>query len=286
MTPTATLDRKARTEVDPRIQARREQVERGRHRRFRRRLLWAMIVLSVGCLVWLLTRSPALDVDHLEVHGSARTSADAVREAAAVDLGDQLLDVDAGAVRERVRSLPWVTDAAVRVHWNGLVEVFVFESEPVAVVGHAGGAMLVDAEGRVLEDGASEHVGVGLDLVRVEGLAPADPGSYVDDPNGALRVAASLGPSLRTRVAAVIATPAGNLDLRIRPRGMVWLGRAEDLPAQLRALTTTFAQVDDTDVEVYDLRVPDQVVITRMPPLLPVAGGAAAPGGPEGGAGG
>jgi cell division septal protein FtsQ len=234
----------------------------------RRRLLIVLVILSLVCGAWLITRTPLLDVDRIAVHGAGRTPVEAVREAAGIEPGQQLLDVDAAAVRARLRSLPWVTDAAVRVHWNGDVEMWVFESEPLAVAPHPGGAMLVDAEGRVLVEGPADAVGADLDLVRVEGLSPVPPGQYVDDPAGALRVASALTPGLRTRIESVIATPAGLVDLRVRPSGMAWFGRATDLPAQLRALTAVLAQVDDTDVEVYDVRVADQVVITRkyIPP--------------------
>jgi cell division protein FtsQ len=253
-------------EVDPRIQARRERVARHDQRRRRRWLLVGLVVITVVTAAWLVTRSALLDVDRVVVTGTARVGADEVREAAGVALGEALLDVDAGAVRQRVRLLPWVADAAVRVRWDGTIEIEVFESEPVAVLdGGARGSFLIDAEGRVLEpvgDGTSG-------LMVVEGLAPVEPGAHVSDPHRALEVVAALTPGMRTRVGAVVVTDAGNLDLRLRPSGAAWLGRPVELPSKLRALRAALGQVDDRDVAVYDVRVPGQVAVTRSTPPAP-----------------
>jgi cell division septal protein FtsQ len=261
--PTATLPVGSRPiPVDPRIQARREQVERSRHRRRRRRLLAAAAVILVVAGAWAATRTALLDVDEVVVAGADRTDPDEVRARAAIGPGDQLFDVDAGAVRQRVRELPWVADAAVRVRWNGVVEVEVYESAPFATVAVPGGEALLDQGGRVLA--VEEQAPPGL--VRIEGVVVPAPGDSVEDPAGVLRVAAALGPGLRSRVDTVIATPEGQIDLRVRPQGTVWLGRVPDLDEQLRGLTTVFARVDDLDVLVYDARVPGQVAVTRLPP--------------------
>jgi hypothetical protein len=211
---------------------------------------------------WTATRTALLDVDEVVVAGADRTDPDEVRARAAVGPGDQLFDVDAGAVRQRVRELPWVADAAVRVRWNGVVEVEVYESVPVAAVAVPGGDALLDQEGRVLA--VEEQAPPGL--VRIDGVVVPAPGGWVEDPAGALRVAFALTPGLRSRVDTVIVTPEGQIDLRVRPQGTVWLGRVPDLDEQFRALTTVFARVDDRDVSVYDARVPGQVAITRLPP--------------------
>lgn len=265
MSPTATLDRPGSPPVDPRIQARREQVVRRTRRRRLRRMLALLVVISIVAGAYAASRSALLDVDHLVVHGASRTSVDDVLAAVGVQPGQPLFDVDAGAARAAVRTLPWVADAAVRVHWNGDVEIFVFESEPFAYLPTAAGGLLVDAEGRALAEVPADQLGL-LSLVRVEGVAPVAPGAYVDDPHGALALARGLTPGVRTRADAVIATAGGTLDLRLRPSGVAWLGRSVDLEAKLRSLTAVLAQVDLTDVEVIDVRVPDQPVVRRLPP--------------------
>jgi cell division septal protein FtsQ len=261
MTPVAVSERAAPANVEPRIQARREHVARVRQKRHRRRLLIVLVVVSLVASGWLATRSALLDVDEIAVVGATRTDEDEVRRATGISEGDALLDLDAEGVRRNVRQLPWVADAAVRVHWGGTVEVVLFESEPVAIVLSASGAdLLVDGDGRVLAAGdLTDH-----DRVAIEGLEPVEPGQWMLDPHGALTVVAALSPTLRDDVDRVVVTAGGTLDLALGSGAVAWLGRAgPDLPVKLRALETVLAQVDGRDVVVYDVRVPEQVAVTR-----------------------
>jgi cell division protein FtsQ len=261
--------------IDPRIQARREEVAEAHHRRRRR---WWLVVLVVAVLAvagWSLTRSPLLDVDQVEVVGASRTTVDEVMATAAITPGQPLIDVDASAVADRLRALPWVAGATVDVGWRGQVDIELVERVPVALATGTGPALLVDATGHVVGrsgEGAAATVSP-EGLVVVEGLAPAEPGQALAPPAGdALAVAAALGPDLRSRVEAVVVGPDGALSARLRPSGEAVLGTAADLDAKVRALETTFAQVVDWCLVTVDLRVAGQVAITRDQACLQSAG--------------
>src|SRR5687768_9465586 len=120
--------------IDPRIRARRIEVQRTEGRRRLRRLAWlsAAVVLLVGA--WGLTRTTLLDVDRVVVVGAAHSDGDAVVAATGVRQGDPLLDVDAGQVRHAVERLPWVATATVSRSWPGTVHVRLRERTAVAVV--------------------------------------------------------------------------------------------------------------------------------------------------------
>lgn len=271
----APVGERAGAPIDPRFQARRRQVAQARHRRRRR---WWLVVLAAAVLVvvgWSVTRSPLLDVDEVVIEGTGRTSVDDVRAVAEVSAGDQLLEVDAGAVRARVLALPWVADVAVDVDWGGTVRLRVAERAPVAtVVGADGQPVLVDGTGRALGPVTAADAG----LVSVEGLAAAPaPGSSLDAVAGdALAVAAALQPGVRTRVAAVVRGEGGEVTLRLQPSGEAWLGPATQVDAKVRALQALFSQAVDWCVTSVDLRVPDQVAVTRdqacLAALVPSAG--------------
>jgi cell division septal protein FtsQ len=103
--PTQTLEPTSAADVDPRIQARRDEVERAGHRRRRR---WRFAILGALALVaaaWFVTRTALLDVDRLEVEGASHLDPEAVRTASGVVVGDPLLDVDEGDVRARLQEL-------------------------------------------------------------------------------------------------------------------------------------------------------------------------------------
>ena len=141
--------------IDPRIRARRIAVRRSTGRRRLRIVAVAASVVAVGLVALVVTRTPLLDVDRVEVVGAgARPSAEDVVAAAGLDPGGQpLLDVDLDAVERRVDALPWVAAADGRPgtgrarSWSRIEE-----RQPVAVAPADGGGWVVLAgDGRVLE---------------------------------------------------------------------------------------------------------------------------------------
>jgi hypothetical protein len=78
-------------------------------------------------------------------------------------------------------------------------------------------------------------------------------------------VAAALAPELRSRVVVITAQPDGEVELRVRPEGIVRLGRSERMAEKLAALRTMVARADLRRLAVLDLRVPTNPVLTRQP---------------------
>jgi cell division protein FtsQ len=234
-----------------------------------------VVVVTVAALAWLVARSPLLDVDDLAVEGAVRTPTEEVLAAVGARPGDQLLDVDVDAARDRVVALPWVADASVALDWPSSVRVSIREREPVAAArGDDGSDWLVDAEGRVLAPSVGDE-----GLVVVEGVGVGDPGSTLGPAaEGALALLAQLPPGAASRLEAVVVTSAGHLDGRTRtePQAAVWFGPPTDLAAKVATLQTLFAQVDDTDVLVWDVRVPGTGAVTRIPPPPPEPDGVTA----------
>lgn len=256
---TRTLERPTGEIIDPRIAARRAQVERDRGRRRRRRLGAVAAVACAVATTWFVSRTALLDVDAVRIEAGEHVTEEQVLEAAGVRLGHQLVDLDAGAIRTRLLALPWVRDADVRIDWSGTVVLRVLEREPLAaVLDPAARWLLVDTEGRVL--GPLAEPG----WLVLEGLQPAPVGEQVSGPvEPALTVARSLSPGVRSRVSAVVVAPDGAIRLRLVPSGEVAFGPATAVEEKVLALRTVFAQVDDRCLATLDVRVPDRPVITR-----------------------
>jgi cell division protein FtsQ len=249
--------------IDPRIDARRKAVARARGRR--RRTL--AVVLGVAVLAvagaWGLGRSALLDLDELTVEGAERTGVEAVVAATGVRDGDQLIDIDVDATRARILALPWVADASVQVDWPGALRIRVSERSPLAVARtSASTGMLVDGAGRVLGPAT------GLEgLPVLEGVPVGEPGTDLGPASaGALELIAILPPGVRSRTDAVVVTPAGELELRARPGGVVRFGPPTRLPDKVLAAQTLFAQVDDVFVAEWDVRVPGSPTVRRAAP--------------------
>jgi cell division protein FtsQ len=251
--------------MDPRIRARRIEVRRDAGRRRLRRMAWLGVVVAVALGFLVALRSPLLDVDEVRVIGTHQTSPEAVAEAAGIDVGAPLMDLDLGRSAARVGALPWVGEVRIHRELGGGVAIEVTERAPAAVVGEGDDAVLVDAEGRILAASADVPE-LAAQLVRVAGLTTdrAPGASLPPETLEALALAARLG----TAVPGAIGEVAVGEDLTatLVQGGEVLFGDTGRLTAKLRSLETVLAQVDLTCLGTLDLRTPASPVLTRREP--------------------
>jgi cell division protein FtsQ len=263
---TPTLDRPEPAPIDPRLRARRISVRRLEARKRLHRLTAMGVVVGLLVTAFLLTRSPLLDVDRIEVTGAKHLTADVVAGATGIRRHSPMTDVNLSRARGGVLSLPWVESVSVRREWPATVRVSVVERTAVAAVSagqtQQGGEAwaLVDRAGRVLEVLAA----VPADAVLLEGTsASSTPGTLLDPTaDDLLAVAAALTPQLAAHVASLTLTEYG-VELRLREHGAVRIGNASDLGAKLLAASTVLAQVELRGLCVVDVRVPAAPSLTR-----------------------
>lgn len=136
-----------------------------RHRRLLKRLatrtLPALVVLALTA-----TLAAALQVRQVRVTGTHRFPAREVEKVLRSALGTPTIAARASELRDSVRALPWVADAAVRISLDGLVSCAVVERTPVAVAVDRGVRQLLDADGRLLAP-----VDPGGNLLELDGFA-------------------------------------------------------------------------------------------------------------------
>jgi cell division protein FtsQ len=250
------------TDVDPRIQARRDEVDRERTRRRRRWLAGVGAGASVLAVAWLVTHSPLLAVRRVDVVGTPHVPAAEVVRVAGIHDGQHVIDVDESAARARLLRLPWVATAHVDVGWGGTAHLSVTERAPVAAVA-VGQArwMLADRQGRAL--GLLPLVPPGI--VAVRGVAGVPAGAYFGAGMSApLELIGDLHPGMRSRVVSAVVGRDGSLTLGLRPSGVAELCQPVDLPQKLAALTTLFAHVDDQDIAVVQACIADSPTVSRI----------------------
>lgn len=244
--------------IDPRIRARRIAVQRDAGRRRLARLIDVGIVLAVALGFVAALYTPLLDVDAVEVAGTARLTAAEVVAAAGIDRGTPLVQVDLGAAGARVAALPWVASARLHRGIDGTITVEVVERTPVAVVSRDGEALLVDEEGRVLGPAAPEEA---ADLVALEVDAVPAPGEHLPVQTAdALSVAAALA---QRAPGAVVRLDPESLEAELAVGGRAALGDRTALGEKVRSLVTVLDQVDLTCLDLIDVRVPSTPVLTR-----------------------
>jgi cell division protein FtsQ len=247
--------------IDPRIRARRIEVQRGVGRRRLQRLVDVGLVLAVAAGFAVALRSPLLDVDAVSVTGAEHTPADVVLEQAGIATGDQLMDVDLRAAGERVAELPWVDEVHLHRGLDGTVEVAITERTAVAVVGEGDAAVLVDREGQALAK-ASDAPELAASVVRFGGpeAAIAPGGRLADGTAEALDLAARLAATPGLGMELVLGEEVtGRLESGVEVR----FGDPTQVDAKVRSLRTVLEQVDLTCAGTIDVRSPGSPVLTR-----------------------
>ena len=248
--------------IDPRIRARRIEVQRDAGRRRLRRLVDVGLVLAVAaCFVGAL-KTPLLQVRTIRVTGAAETPAAQVVEHSGIRKGQPLVDLHLRSAAAAVAALPWVGRVQLQRSMGGSVAIRVTERTPAAVVGEGDRALVVDAEGRVLAR-TSDVPTVAAALVRVAGLpAGLTPGAFLPGhPQDALALAQRLAAAVPGAIAEV--SVGKELVATLAQGGQVTFGDPTHLAAQLRSLQTVLDEVDLRCLDVLDLRVPASPVLTR-----------------------
>jgi cell division septal protein FtsQ len=278
MSPTTTRDRppsdgqpsdgppsdgqlRERTPIDPRISARRTEVTRQVVRR-RVRLLGALLAAAVLAFgVWSLLHTSLFSASAVTVVGATHESKAQIEAAAGLTSHPPLLDVNAGAVEQRIDRLPWVRASLVTVHWPDGVRVVVSEQVAKLVMPVAGGRWAeLDGQGRVLAVVAVRPAA----LVEVTGpRAPGDPGSTLAAPDRiGLDVAATLPVSFRAQVTAVNVEPQGWVQLTMTTPILVNIGDTSQLREKYEDVSTMLAHVALHDGDTIDVSVPGAPTVT------------------------
>ena len=244
--------------IDPRLRARRAHVTRTRVRRRRWVALSIVLLVLLAAGAWFLVyRSPAFDVDRVNVRGNDRAPTDQLRRAAAVPRGAPLASVDLPAVRRRVEAQPWVAQASVDRRWPGTIQVRVIERTPVAVVGAGRAAMLVDRTGRVLGPASAKAA-----LPAVAG--PTDKAGTRLPPSSQrlTGVLGDLPPELRRQVVEARSNPTG-LTFTLTDGVKVRWGDRAATGDKARSLLLLLAKADRRTIATVDVSVPSAAALTR-----------------------
>lgn len=265
----APSDRVIRSQVEPRIVERRRQVHDAARRRRQRgwvalAVLLALLAAAVGVLV-----SPLTDVDHVVVTGAQRLSPEQLESASGVVVGDQLVSLDLAAVRDELRSMPWVSSATVARRWPDTVEVHVLEEHPALVVDVGSLTAVVSRTGRVLAIEGDDSAAVDTSLL--PRLEVADGGSVGfevgDDVPDAVRLAATvfarMSDAVRSELPVARLDVGGSLSFTLGEATVVF-GPVEDVPEKLATIEAMLSQVVRDCMATVDVREPARPTVARV----------------------
>lgn len=228
------------------------------------RLTKAVDTIRTGSNVIMARAGFTLHTIYLE--GRNRTPMEKIREAIGVKRGDPILNISVEAMRERLKELEHVKEAAVERALPDTLYVRILEREPVAIWQNKGQLSLVDDEGRVME---GENIAAYSHLPLVVGD---------DAPEHVSELLTLLGeePDLVTRIKAVVRM--GNRRWNVKFDRGVEVKLPEDGAGDAwkrLAKMQREQRVLDRDIRAIDMRLKDRIFIrvdpTVMQPAKPAA---------------
>jgi len=234
---------------------------RAKGRRRLRLLLLIIAVLSLGVGGYFLSKSSLFDVDEIVIEGVSTELEGEVREAADINKGKPLLEVDSSSSSKRIEAIPWVREARISRSWGGTITIRVSTREPVAAFLSEEGWVVVDIEGRVLD----KEDELPYDLLPIEEeVGSLSIGEWAPEQVIPLiQVAGTISTELTGDVSSI---KGGNqIELLLFGGGKILFGDSSDIEEKALAAATILSQVDQSSVLHIDVRAPLTPVLCRDP---------------------
>ncbi|MCH7788009.1 MAG: FtsQ-type POTRA domain-containing protein [Acidobacteria bacterium] len=246
---------------DPRLRRRRIDVSRSVGRRRLRRLMILMLATGVFLFVLFGLRSPAFDIDHVEVSGSVRIEEAELVALSGIELGDPLIDLDAAAARHAIEQLPYVESVSVRREWPNKALIDVVEREPLYEIISGGRFAVVSADGVVVEV-VDEPSGLPAVLAGAEAVS-LKVGDHFGSAEGVSTVIRAIGPNLSRWIDRVETDDRRGLVLNLVGSAEAVLGSAADVDKKLIGLATVLGRAELSCIDEIDVRVADSPIVRR-----------------------
>jgi cell division protein FtsQ len=218
------------------------RIDLGALARSRRAWVALAVVLALGLVAagFVLSRSSAFHVRHVEVAGAAHHSRADIVRLSGVTRATNAPWLDEGAVERRLEQDPWIASATVSTSFPWTVHVQVVERTPAAVVDRGSNRLLVATDGTPL--GLAGRVsGLPLIVMPPAGALEGAPPSL----EPAARAVGGLPASILARVRQVIVSVDGTLEMRLVDGPRVEFGPATQIEAKGRAIASILAWSDE-----------------------------------------
>lgn len=239
----------------------RAEVRRFTRRSRRRRQVVAAAVATTLLLVGgvaVVTLSPLMALDTVQVVGTQRLDATEVAGSLDGHLGTPLALIDEAGIRDDLAAFPLIRSYTTEVVPPHTLIVRVIERVPIAVVERGAVVELVDAAGVVVERVSERPEGIPL-------IAPAsaDVDSLAFESVAAVLTA--LPSDLRARVDVITASTRDDVAFSMTGAGhrVVW-GSAERSALKARVLAAAIGTTDQSRAWEYDVSAPETLVVRRL----------------------
>lgn len=232
----------------------RRFTRRSRHRRLIATVVAATTAALLGGVA-LVTLSPLMALDTIEVVGASRLDSVAVEAALHDHRGTPLALLDESGIRDDLAAFPLIRSYATEVIPPHTLIVRIVERAPVGAIERGAVVDLVDAAGVVVESAAERPAGVPL-----LALATDDPQSLAF--RSAAAVLTALPSELRAQVDVITASTRDDVTFTMTGLGhrVVW-GSAERSEFKARVLEAAIAATSQDQAWEYDVSAPESLVV-------------------------
>ena len=226
------------------------------------RKIWAVLVLLVlGVGAYATTKSSFFSVKDVEVIGTGfRVSEAEVLEAAGINADSSMVGLNVKEIDERVTAIPWVAQVVIERNWPDSVRIILEErtASLIAVI-PSGQKFLLDRSGVVLEE--TREGDLELPIIRVDSAGVL--GAQITGITPLLRAAEEVTPDLQAWILALAPT-GGGVRAELVGGVVAELGiGGTDFRDEMRSLATVLTRVQLSCIELIDVSIPQNPVVTR-----------------------
>ena len=226
------------------------------------RKIWVILVLLVlGVGAYATTKSSFFSVKDVEVIGTGfRVSETEVLEAAGINADSSMVGLNVKEIDERVTAIPWVAQVDIERSWPDSVRIILEEriASLIAVI-PSGQKFLLDRSGVVLEE--TRMGNLELPIIRVDSAGVL--GEQINGITPLLRAAEEVTPDLQAWILALAPT-GGGVRAELVGGVVAELGiGGTDFRDEMRSLATVLTRVQLSCIELIDVSIPQNPVVTR-----------------------
>ncbi|WP_370480521.1 cell division protein FtsQ/DivIB [Mycobacterium sp. pUA109] len=205
-------------------------------------VLAVLVAVGLGLILYF---TPVMSARDIAVSGAEVVTREDVLDAAQVQLGTPLLQIDTDQVANRVATIRRVASARVQRDYPSTLQITIVERIPLVVKDFADGPHLFDRDG---VDFATAPPPPSLPYLDVENPGPSDPATQA-----ALQVLTALSPDVADRVGKIAAPSVASITLTLADGRVVIWGTTDRTAVKAQKLAAVLSQPGQT----YDVSSPD-----------------------------
>ena len=99
-----------------------------------------------------VTKIANLTINQLDITGASPKVSEMIRHRLHINSNTSMLDISAEEIYNKVISISWIKEAIIKKHLPNVLQIHITETTPIAIYQQAGTSVLIDKDGKFLEE--------------------------------------------------------------------------------------------------------------------------------------